>query len=85
MIGTQKLHQVRSMLGRVPKAVIARKVGVSRRTVHDIARGVERRRAKTQPMIQRKPSKRIGRCPMCGHLVNMPCLSCGLQADQRRA
>lgn len=61
MIGEAKLTKVQQLLKRqVPKTEIARQVGIARRTVYDIAIGVERRR------VPKPRASGTGRCPTCG-------------------
>lgn len=81
MIGTEKLSTIQRLLGQVPKAEIARRVGVSRRTVYEIAVGVKRRRAKQDPKEPYNYTRnRKGKCPICGYTVILPCVKCEPEA-----
>lgn len=65
---------------------VATQVGVSRGTVHAIARGKRPERVRPFPEDVMPwndgPPKR---CPHCGALVYLPCLACQIRAHLRNA
>jgi DNA-directed RNA polymerase subunit RPC12/RpoP len=71
---------------RLSQRCVALRTGVSRGTVHAIARG------KRRDSIHRveedeedwSPAGPLVRCPTCGGKVLMPCLLCRLRRMQRR-
>lgn len=69
--------------GKLSQRQIAKNVGVSRGTVHAVAKG---RRLEHDPNAMKKtsiwviPSGRPKRCPHCGSCVRMPCLACQIIA-----
>lgn len=89
MIGSEKIKAIRKLLGLMPKAAIARKVGVNREVVFEIAIGIERKRDPNGRARKRDvipiTEKVIARCKTCGCKVEMPCLYCGLQKQQKRS
>ena len=85
MIAPEVVDQIKRLLdeGSLSQRSIARQVGVSRGTVHSIARGKRpdynaRRREKEDEIAA--PSGPWGRCPTCGGMVQMPCLACRVRA-----
>lgn len=89
MISSHVVAEVRRLLeeGRLSQRKIAQWTGVSRGTVHAIARGrrpdCEARRCRRTDAVT-PPSGPPRRCPGCGGMVQMPCLLCQLRAIQRR-
>lgn len=78
MIGEQKLKRVQMLLRKnVPKTEIAETVGIARRTVYSIAVGVRMRHVPRSERVRvRQPESAEGRCPGCGHKVQLPCFAC---------
>jgi len=88
MIAPAVVDEIRRLLGegRLSQRKIAREVGVSRGTVHAIARG-------KRPDRPARPLRRVGevieptgpvrRCPECGAKVFTPCLACQVRALAR--
>lgn len=90
MIAVRVIDQVKTLLaqGRLSQRAIARRVGVSRGTVHAIARGKRPDHAYRSPQQGDHliaPSGLYVRCRGCGGKVQMPCLACyvrGLMRDK---
>jgi hypothetical protein len=64
---------------------VAIQAGVSRGTVHAIARGKRPDRVRLfaeEPPLWNGPPKR---CPHCGAMVYMPCLACQIRAQLRNS
>ena len=93
MIAPEVVDQIKRLLaeGNLSQRRIARQVGVSRGTVHAIARGKrsdDRTRKQKQEEEFLSPRGPWGRCPMCGGMVQMPCLACrvrAMRAERRRS
>lgn len=87
MIGIEIVRQVRTLWasGTCSQRQIARRVGVSRGTVHAIINGRhidrEAKRKEEPPMF----SGPYVRCRGCGGMVQMPCLLCRVRALPCRA
>jgi hypothetical protein len=91
MIAPEVVDRIERLLGEgdLSQRRIARQVGVSRGTVHAIARGkrADPRARKGRPEddfpLPRGP---WGRCPTCGGMVQMPCWACRVRAlrEERR-
>lgn len=88
MISAETALEVETLLaeGRLSQRQIAQRLGISRGTVNNIARGRRvlrsRHRGETTaggPEIA-YPSGPVGRCRFCGSLVRQPCLACQLRA-----
>ncbi len=97
MIATAVEREIHDLLaaGDLSQRKIARRLGVSRGTVHAIAR-----RKRSACSSRRRPACSSGRdvpsdefiapaglpqrCPGCGGMVRMPCLLCRLRATDRR-
>jgi len=89
MLAPTTVAEIRRLLGegRLSQRAIARHMGVSRGSVHAIARG---RRPERAMHAERSPHCEVcqgpwQRCPDCGGLVQMPCLLCRvrtMRADQ---
>ena len=84
MISFGVVDQIKRLLaeGKLSQRKIARQLGVSRGTVHAIARG---KRPDYQSRREDKddwaaPSGPPARCPTCGGMVQMPCLACRVWA-----
>lgn len=72
--------------GQLSQRAIAKKLGVSRATVWDMAqgrRGKFGREADVEPEEPERPDPPV-RCPECGYLVHFPCLACRTR-EYRRA
>jgi hypothetical protein len=88
MIATPVIDEIRRMLGqrRFSQRKIARQLGVSRGTVHAVARG---KRPDLTPWRGsgdegfQPPSGLFVRCPGCGGRVQMPCLLCYVRARRQ--
>ncbi len=87
MIAPGVVEEIRSLLSQrqLSQRKIAKRLGVSRGTVNAIALGKRpdrpvRRRADDFIAPRGIPQ----RCPICGGLVQMPCLVCQVRAIQRR-
>ena len=93
MLDPDVVDQIKRLLGEgnLSQRSIARQIGVSRGTVHAIARG----KRNDSPPRKREPDDDFmlprgpwHRCPTCGGMVQMPCLACRLRAmreDRRRS
>ena len=91
MIAPEVVDQIKRLLdeGNLSQRRIARQVGVSRGTVHAIARGKRtdsRPRKREQDDDFMLPRGPWDRCPTCGGMVQMPCLACRVRAmrEERR-
>ena len=56
---------------------IARRFGVSRGTVGEIAH--DQWCLKARPPATPDPPRKLGRCPTCGRVIRLPCLACGVK------
>ena len=89
MISNVAETEIRRLLaeGQLSQRKIALHVGVSRGTVHAMARGKrpehlrEIRHRRRSPLIT--PTGPPRRCPQCGGLVQMPCLACQVRGILR--
>jgi len=84
MITPEVIKEVQRLLmgGNLSQRKIAAKLGVSRGTVSSVANGTRpqrevRRRRGFLKFVP--PSGLPRRCPLCGRLVQMPCLACHLR------
>ncbi len=87
MIADALVREIREMLarGELSQRQIARRVGVSRGTVHAMARGKRPDRPAPRRSNGRTftpPRGRFRRCPTCGGMVQMPCLACYLRSTR---
>jgi hypothetical protein len=87
MIAPNVVQEIRRLLieERLSQRSVALRTGVSRGTVHAIARGKRRDlipRIKDQEV--EKPVGPLQRCPTCGGKVLMPCLLCRLREMQQK-
>lgn len=89
MIRDSVVQEVKRLLfvEGLSQRTVATQVGVSRGTVHAIARG--KRPDRVRPLAETgmlpwddAPPKR---CPHCGALVYMPCLACQIRAYLRNS
>ncbi len=85
MIASEVVDEIKRLLneGNLSQRRIARQVGVSRGTVHAIARGKRpdyrtRRREQEDGFVAARGP--WDRCPTCGGMVQMPCLACRVRA-----
>jgi len=91
MLSPDRVEQVRRMLaaGELSLREIARRTGVSRGTVSNIAHGrtnpVRRRKTTTADDSPWPEDSPYGRCPTCGALVRIPCLACRVRASMAKA
>lgn len=80
MIAQVVVDEIRGLLeeGELSQRTIARRVGVSRGTVHAIARGKRPDYCTLQHDTDDflPPVGPLRRCPGCGGMVLMPCLLC---------
>ncbi len=90
MLPDSIVAQIRQLLSEeeLSQREIARRLGVSRGTVHAIAVGrrpdrSSRRRERLNGF--RYPSGPPRRCPGCGGLVQMPCLLCYLRSRRQKS
>lgn len=88
MIAPDVVQEVRRLLieEHLSQRNVAIRTGVSRGTVHAIARG---KRADCLPRAEAEeempsPMGPLRRCPTCGGKVQMPCLLCRLRQMQRQ-
>lgn len=85
MIAPQVVDEIKRLLdeGSLSQRGIARQLGVSRGTVHAIARGkrpdYHNRRGEEEDQIV-PPRGPWSRCRTCGGMVQMPCLACRVRA-----
>ncbi|HLA83676.1 MAG TPA: hypothetical protein VJL29_02695 [Thermoguttaceae bacterium] len=84
MIAPQVIHEIQRLLEReeLSHRKIAARLGVSRGTVNAVADGSHARRdvcRRQRPDRFDPPHGPPRRCPVCGRLVQMPCLACHLQ------
>lgn len=95
MLTRSQITNVEKLLkeGRLSWRKIAKRTGISRGTIHAIAHG---KRTPRVGRLVRKPlavratevvlkteadTKRlVGRCPLCGVKVSLPCLECEIEA-----
>lgn len=88
MLPTAVVLEVQRLLAQdVPYREIARRLGISRGTVGNIASGrrpLELRPAKRRSSEQVTTIAKPKRCPECGGLVYEPCLLCAVRAYQGR-
>lgn len=89
MIADATVSEIRHLLieGGLSQRKIAQRVGVSRGTVHAIARGrrpdyAARRRPLGHVFVP--PSGKPQRRPTCGGMVQMPCLLCQVRTIKER-
>jgi transcriptional regulator with XRE-family HTH domain len=91
MIALDVADEIKRLLdeGNLSQRRIARQLGVSRGTVHAIARGKRpdyrtRKREREDEFVA--TGAPWGRCPTCGGMVQMPCLACRVRAirEERR-
>jgi len=85
MIACEVVDEIKRLLeeGSLSQRRIARQLGVSRGTVHAIARGKRpdyRPREREQEDDSVSPHGPWRRCPTCGGMVQMPCLACRVRA-----
>jgi transcriptional regulator with XRE-family HTH domain len=84
MIAPQVVRWVQSLLadGRLSQREIARRAGLSRGSVANIARG---RIARRRPVPERldRPARPV-RCPECGARVYPPCRACRVRRGKPR-
>ena len=88
MIATTVIDEIRRMLGqgRFSQRKIAQQLGVSRGTVHAVARGKRPDLAPRCPSGNegfQPPSGLFTHCPGCGGRVQMPCLLCYVRARRQ--
>jgi hypothetical protein len=89
MIAPEVIDQIKRLLaeGNLSQRRIARQLGVSRGTVHAIARGKrtdDRTRKQKQEEDLLAPRGPWDRCPTCGGMVQMPCLACRVRAMREK-
>ena len=86
MIAPSEVEEIKRLLAekRLSQRKIAVRLGVSRGTVHAIARGKRRDRPPREPERPRRPAGPPERCPGCGGQVYMPCLLCRARAVKER-
>ncbi len=83
MIAPEVIKEINQLLqeGVLSQRKIARKLGVSRGTVHAVAKGKRRlscRKKEEESPPFRPPTGPYTRCPLCGARVKMPCLACAM-------
>jgi hypothetical protein len=86
MLHATMVQEIRRLLTAdgLSQRAVALRTGVSRGTVHAIARGKRPETRHRDPDDDYpRPTGPWQRCPTCGGKVQMPCLLCGLRA--RRA
>lgn len=88
MIAPATEIEIRRLLqqGKLSQRKIALAVGVSRGTVHAIARGKRpdhTQRGTGAEHAPLEPARPMQRCPTCGGLVQMPCLLCRIRRLQQ--
>ena len=87
MLTPATVLEIRRLLkiGALSQREIARSLGISRGTVHAIARG--KRPVRAEPLWRgeglMRPSGEPKRCPTCGGMVHMPCLLCEVRRIRR--
>jgi hypothetical protein len=89
MLAVTVVEEVQRLLNQgLSQREVARKVGVSRGTVHAIASGkrlpLDPRRPHSADEPMEFPDGPTQRCPQCGSRVKMPCLACRVRALQER-
>jgi hypothetical protein len=82
MIPEWRVQQIKALLAAdLTQREVARRVGVSRSTVHAIANGRRRARSSARPPRSAPAEQKYSRCPGCGGLVLQPCRLCRPPAD----
>ncbi len=78
MLETEKVTEIKRLLSLgLSQRQIARKVGVSRAVIQRIAAGKRKDIVpKTKEPWEAAATGKIGRCPVCGANVKLPCLYC---------
>lgn len=87
MLKPALVAEVRRLLaeGKLSQRAIARRLGVSRGSVHAIARGKRPDRQPAEPLEEIRWEGPPARCPGCGGMVFLPCRACTTrQAAARR-
>lgn len=89
MIASNVVAEIRALLhqGELSQRKIAERVGVSRGTVHAIAKGKRPEKPRRRParfVDYIPPSGPAMRCHTCGGKVQMPCLRCYLESLSSR-
>ena len=89
MIASAVVDEIQRLLdtGSLSQRKIARRIGVSRGTVNAIALGkrpARRPRSRDERDEFVPPSGPLVRCPICGGLVQAPCLACRVRAKMER-
>ncbi len=86
MLKPALVAEVRRLLaeGKLSQRAIARRLGVSRGSVHAIARGKRPDRQPAEPLDEVRWEGPPARCPGCGGLVFLPCRACATRRAMAR-
>ncbi len=86
MLKPALVAEVRRLLaeGKLSQRAIARTLGVSRGSVHAIARGKRPDRQPAEPLEEIRWQGPLARCPECGGKVFLPCRACATRRAMAR-